>query len=248
MAPAASVAAPASSAAAPAGSAAPLSLRVAPGAPCHGDGVGTSCIAPGRYALDDPLIRGTITFDVPAGWFEWDPGSGSEGVLVDGGADAPGGSGWGLLFAPIGQVPHDPCDAKKGSLPSSASVDEVVTAMDSWPGFSATGRPHPITIDGFSGQAIELAFTKKAASCSNSYIWTTPSGGPIDAYPMVAEPSRPAQFRILDVNGQLLGIRTTDYPDISPFEAEQGVKADPKRHVADQVALRAMVDSIEIAR
>ena len=51
-----------------------------------------------------------------------------------------------------------------------------------------------------------------------------------------------------DVNGQLVGIRTTDYPDISPFEAEQGVKADPKRHVADQVALRAMVDSIEIAR
>jgi len=51
---------------------------------------------------------------------------------------------------------------------------------------------------------------------------------------------------ILDVNGTLLGIRTTDYPEASPFESEQGVRPDPTRHVADQVQLRAMVNSIRI--
>jgi hypothetical protein len=222
-----------------------MSLRVAPGAPCHPGGTGTNCIAPGRYVLDAGLIPGTITLDVQPGWFEWDPGGGSEGLLVDRGSDAPDGSGWGLLFTPIGNVSVDPCDAQKGLLRSTATVDDVVAAIGSWPGFTTTTRPESISIDGFSGKLIELTSAKDPSRCAGS-IWTTPSGTPIDAYPMVATPSRPAQFRILDVNGKLLGIRTTDYPDVSPFESEQGVRPDPKRHVDDQEQLRAMVSSIQI--
>jgi hypothetical protein len=223
-----------------------MSLRVAPGAPCRPGGSGTECIEPGRYVLDAGLVPGTVTIDVPAGWFEWDVGGGSEGLLVDGGTDAPDGSGWGLLFAPIGQVPLDPCDPKKGSLPSSATVDDVVTAMDRWPGFTLSGRPAPIAIDEFSGKRIELRFTGKPIDCPVSAVLRTPLGAAIDAYPMVADPSRPAQFWILDLNGTLLAIRTTDYPDVSPFEAEQGVRPNPKRHAADQLALQAMLDSIKI--
>jgi hypothetical protein len=120
--------------------------------------------------------------------------------------------------------------------------------MAKWPGFKVLGAPESITIDGFSGKLIGLAFTKKATSCPTSSIWLTPSGTEIDSYPMVGDPSRPAQFRILDVNGQLLGIRTTDYPEVSPVEADQGVKPDPTRHAADQLALRKIVASIETTK
>jgi hypothetical protein len=64
---------------------------------------------------------------------------------------------------------------------------------------------------------------------------------------MIASPSRPAQFRIIDVGGQILAIRTTDYPEPSPYELSQGVAADPTRHAADQVALEKIVESIRIA-
>ena len=228
----------------PVGSPPLTGLRVAPSAPCEPGGTGSACIAPGRYSLDASLAPRTISLDVPAGWFEWDPGGGSEGLLVNGGADATDGSGWGLLFAPIGEVPMDPCDKGKGAG-SSATAEDVVRTMASWPGFNAT-TPEAISVDGFQGKLIELRFTKNVESCSPSWVWTTPSSTPIDTYPMVSDPSRPAQFRILNVNGTLLGIRTTDYPDASPFETEQGVRPDPKRHIDDQVQLRAMVESIRI--
>jgi hypothetical protein len=237
--------APVASQAGPAASAPPTSLRVAPSAPCSPGRTGTVCIAPGRYVLDDGLSPGIVTIDVPAGWFEWDPGGGSEGLLVDRGSDAPNGSGWGLLFTPIGNVSRDPCDAKKGSLPSNATAGDVVAVMARWPGFTATTTPRPVAIGGVAGEMIGLTYTNDPLKCSVATIWTTPSGTPIDAYPMVADPSRPAQFRILDVRGSLLAIRTTDYPELSPFEIEQGVRADPNRHVADELALRAMVNSIQ---
>ena len=59
--------------------------------------------------------------------------------------------------------------------------------------------------------------------------------------------TRPTQFRILEVGDQLLIIRTTDYPQQAPFEEEQGVTSDPTRHVDDQRALHAILDSIRFA-
>jgi hypothetical protein len=236
-----------SAVATPVPSAGPTPLRVAQDVSCAPRSAAEDhCVPAGRYTLDEPLAGETLTIDVPSGWFEWDLGGGSEGLLVAGGADAPGGSGWGILFAPIGQVPRDPCDANKGYLPASATVDDVVGAMAKWPGFKALGTPGSITIDGYSGKLIGLAYTKKAGTCPSSALWLTPSGAEMDSYPMIDDPSRPAQFRILDVGGKLLGIRTTDYPEPSPFELEQGVARDPHRHVQDQTALRSIVESIQI--
>ena len=42
-------------------------------------------------------------------------------------------------------------------------------------------------------------------------------------------------------------IRTTDFPETSPYEVEQGVAPDPTRHVDDQVELHQILDSIRIS-
>jgi hypothetical protein len=79
-------------------------------------------------------------------------------------------------------------------------------------------------------------------------VWTIPQGGTVNAYPMVGATgkARAGTFRIVDVNGTLLVIRTTDFPDTSPNELAQGVPDDPARHEADQVAMHQILDSIRI--
>jgi hypothetical protein len=70
----------------------------------------------------------------------------------------------------------------------------------------------------------------------------------VDAYPMVSSEvlGRPGQFRIIEVAGKLIVIRTTDFPENSPYELSQGIAADPTRHAADQVELHAILDSIRL--
>ena len=55
---------------------------------------------------------------------------------------------------------------------------------------------------------------------------------------------RPAQFRIVDVDGHLIVVRTTDFPGASTYEVSQGLDPDAPVHAADQVELGAIVDSI----
>ena len=95
---------------------------------------------------------------------------------------------------------------------------------------------------------VELSFTGDTAHCPSGQLWTTPSGMAVDAYPMVGDPTtRPAQLSVFEVGGKLLIIRATDYAGPSPFEVSQGVKNDPTRHAADQLALRSMLSSIRFA-
>ena len=170
---------------------------------------------------------------MPAGWFEWQPAGDFEGVLVDSGPDASQGSGWGLMFLAVGPVSRDPCDRAKGTLDpaETATVDGLVTAMRGWPGFKATA-PTPIVVDGYSGQLVELTSTRTSTECPEPVLWTTQLGWLLDAYPLVTADTTPhkVQFRIVDVDGTLLVIRTTDFPETSPNEADQGVAPDPTRH------------------
>ena len=84
--------------------------------------------------------------------------------------------------------------------------------------------------------------------CASQATWTTPGGTTIDAYPMVGDAGQPrtGTFRILDLDGTLVVIRTTDFPDPSPHELAQGVEPDPTRHAADQVEMQGILDSIQI--
>ena len=62
----------------------------------------------------------------------------------------------------------------------------------------------------------------------------------------VAGQPRTGTFRIVDVVGTLVVMRTTDFGDPSPHELAQGVEPDPTRHAADQVELQSILDSIRI--
>jgi hypothetical protein len=186
---------------------------------------------------------------VPAGWFQWLPAGDFEGVLVDSGPDAPDGSGWGLMFIALGPVSRDPCDRARGTLDpaDTASVDGIITAIRRWPQFESTA-PAPIEIDGYEGKLIELTADISARDCPEPVLWTTPVGHALDAYPTITSDRivHAAQFRFIDVDGTLLAIRTTDFPQTSPSEADQGVPSDPTRHAADQVELQRILDSVRI--
>ena len=114
-------------------------LSAAPAAACVPGGP-LDCTRAGTYRLSAPTWPALITLDVPAGWFLWQPAVDWEGMLVGGGRDAPSGSGWGLMFIANGAISKDPCHPAKGTFDrrQTATVDGVVTAMRSWPGFKAT--------------------------------------------------------------------------------------------------------------
>lgn len=224
----------------------PTALHLAPIEACYPAGA-PHCITPGTYRLSSAVMPGQVTLDVPAGWFQYLVSRDFEGLLVDHRADASEGSGWGVIFANVGAVSQDPCDLAKGTIDpaQTATVDGLVRAMSTWPGFQATA-PVPIIVDGHPGQLIELTSTETLPSCPDPVLWTTPGGTKVDAYPVVTEQAIPraGQYRIVDVDGSLVVIRTTDFPETSPFEESQGVAPDPTRHSADQVELRQILDSI----
>jgi hypothetical protein len=221
-------------------------LKTLAGAPhdsCHAMST-AGCIVPGTYLLGSAVPGGTI--DVPAGWWEWNPGVGSVGLLVEH-ADVPAGSGWGLTIMQVGDVRRDPCDRAAGTF-APADVDtpaELAAATATWPGFEATS-PAPVQVGGIEGVQVRLTSTRSPVDCVGAVLWETPSGTPIEGYPMVNADvdGYPADFAIIDRNGQLLVVRAMAGAGTSPFEREQGIAVDPIRHEADLVAQQAIIDSI----
>ncbi len=207
-----------------------------------------ACIIPGTYLFGAVAPGGTI--DVPAGWWEWDPGAGSVGVLVEH-ADAPGGSGWGLTLIQVGTVRRDPCDRGAGTF-APEDVDtpaKLAAVMATWPGFEVTS-PDLVEVGGIEGVQVRLTTTLEPADCMAPMLWETPSNTAIDAYPMLAEAGvdpgavHPADLRIIELDGQMLAIRTMSSARTSPRERTQGIPDDPTRHEADMAAVQAMIDSI----
>ena len=225
-------------------------LDHAPPAACEPSGGAPNCLAPGTYRLSGDVWPGEITMEVPAGWFEWQPYTARDAydaLLVNAGTD--NGSGWGLEFNVVDAVAKDPCDPAKGTDDRAeiGTVDGLVAAMSAWPGFVATA-PAPTVVGGLSGQLVGLTSTRTETDCPNGFVWTIPQGGTVNAYPMVGATGKPraGTFRIVDVNGTLLVIRTTDFPDTSPNELAQGIPDDPTRHAADQVEMQQILDSVRI--
>ena len=223
-------------------------LRSAPATACvRVIRVAFDCTEPGTYRIDSDVVPVPAAIDIPRGWFEWDPGPGSAGALVNSGSDALSGSGWGILFISPGRIRVDPCDPAAGFVPPAATAADAVGAMERWPGFQV-GSQQPISIGGYGGLLVEVTSTKTSLTCPTAEVLETSAGTAIDGYPMAGQvTNRPAQFRILEIAGKLLVIRTTDFPQESPFEVSQGVAPDPTRHVADQVALHAILDSLRFA-
>jgi hypothetical protein len=238
----------------PSVAAGPLRLKEAAFAPCDATDIApTTCVVAGTYRLNDwpgpstwPVM---VTVDVPAGWFDWDAAAGVDAVLVDGGLVDRGSSGWGVLFATVGDVARDPCDGTKGVIPA-AQVDtpqKLATAMAAWPKFKAT-TPKSVVVDGHDGLELQLTSTAPSSCDANALLWVTTSGGNLDAYPMISstDARAPGTFEIVDTGHGLLVIRTTDFPQTSPAELGGGLTLDPTRHAADQGELHAILDSIRL--
>jgi len=226
----------------------PAMLEQAPQVACGP----STCMAPGTYRLTGNVWPGTITMEVPDGWFEWLPFTDRDAydaLLI--GPSTGGGSGWGLVFSVVDTVWKDPCDATKGRYDRAATdtIEELAAVISRWPGFEATAPAAPSVVSGYSGQLVAVTSTRTVADCPNGSVWTIPQGGSVDAYPMVGASgkARTGTYRIVDVGGTLLVIMTTDFPETSPNELAQGLPDDRTRHAADQVAMHQILDSIRIA-
>jgi hypothetical protein len=238
----------------PSASAGPLTLKSAPIAACDPTDTNPGlCVAAGTYQLNKSAGAQTwpvtVTVTVPTGWFNWDAAAGVDAVLVDGGPNDRGSTGWGILFATVGDVSRDPCDATKGVIPA-AQVDtpqKLAAAMAAWPKFAATA-PQPVTVDGHNGLKLQLTSTAAATCKEQGVLWRTPTGGTLDTYPMVGSAAQRATgtFEIVDTGAGLLVVRMTDFPQTSPNELGLGLPADPTRHAADQPELRAILDSVRL--
>jgi hypothetical protein len=202
-------------------------------------------ISPGTYYLDAGYPA-TVSIDVPPGWFLWDAATDFNGVLRDS-ADAPSGSGWGLVVSVVDAVYKNPCNQYLGTIDATTpSVDAFVAAVSAWPGVQVS-ESSPMSMDGFAGQMIKVRSTVDVAGCPVHRLWETPSGYAEDGYGLLGSSRHEMTYRFLQVGRSVLVIRTTDFPETSPFEFQQGVPFSADRHAVDQMLLQAMVDSIHIS-
>ncbi|HET9757966.1 MAG TPA: hypothetical protein VFP66_15795 [Candidatus Limnocylindrales bacterium] len=204
----------------------------------------------GAYYLDLPAYPARIDFEVPAGWWHFWPGatrqaSDAHAVLVNSlDTGAANGSAWGVAFTVVGKVRVDPCDPAAGFMDASAtrSADALADAFSSSEAFPVT-RVEDVTVGGFSGKRVEI--TRGATATCEGTLFDTPSGYPFGPIFPSTEPSV-NQFTLLDVEGSVLVIWTTDFPGTTRFEEDGGASPDPEAHVEDQVQLQDILDSIVI--
>ena len=231
-------------------SAGAIPLNQAVGVASCGDGSANWCMPAGTYRLSSDSWPREISFEIPEGWFPYVPNAEVGGrARRERPRPHPEGSGWGPMFLRVGEVSKDPCDASAGRFPAAADDDRgrpdhghaVVARLRGLGSAADRGRRA-------HGRLVTVTSTRTETDCAGQSIWTTPGGTQIDAYPMVGVAGQPRSgtFRILDVDGTLVVIRTTDFCDPSPHELDQGVKPDPTRHAADQVELQGIIDSIQI--
>ena len=185
----------------------------------------------GTYAVEGPYPF-SVTVDVPEGWSSCWWSDDEIGVCAPHSASPELPKGVALLN--VDNVVRDPCESGQALLdpPIGPSVDDLVVAISSLRGFSATAAT-PVTVDGFSGKQFELTAPEGDGGCppdgDRSFgTWSTPSrtngvsAGEVNL------------VRILDVDGVRLVI-TAAY--------------DPAIASAEEVAeVRRIFDSIRISQ
>jgi hypothetical protein len=224
-------------------------LQNAPAASCPGITDRLLCLEPGTYQLGSTALwPAVVTFDVPENWWYYEGSTALVGVLVQT-EDAVDGSGWGVTFSTVGTVSRDPCRRSAGKIAPDEvdTASELAAAMTAWPGFEAT-LSRPVYGQAYPGVAITLLSGPRAEDCPDNLMFTTAASGPVDAYPLVNQQGRPheTEFRIFEIEGELLVVAAMNFPETSPFEEDNGVPFDPTRHVEHQVEMDAILDSIEL--
>lgn len=175
---------------------------------------GLGPMEPGAYVTDgdwaDVNVMLPVIFTVPEGWgnagwaIERPPGASSQFT-------AKAGDAW-ISFGTVGQTYSDPCKYQSTALdpPLGPTVQDFVTALGQQVGSNAT-TPSAATIDGFSGQAlqIEIPVGIDAPNCEGREyrLWVAPGQG---------DPARNTgnlsglddRLWVLDVNGIRLVIES----------------------------------------
>lgn len=224
-----------------------LTLEGAPEASCPGITEQLECIEPGTYWLGSTDVwPAVVTLAVPENWWYYLGGPGQAGVLVQT-EDALGGSGWGVIFTTVGSVSTDPCDTAAGIDKDVRTASELYDLISAWPGFTA-GAPEPISSGSSNGLRFTLSSTKTTADCPASIMWTTANSFVVDAYPVVNAQGRrhEVEFRVFEIDGELLTVMAMNFPETSPFEEDGGIPFDPQRHADHLVDMDAILDSIRI--
>lgn len=204
----------------------------------------------GSYYLDHPAFPARIDFDVPVGWWYWSDreqaaDSTAHALLVNtDDTGAANGSAWGLTFTLVDEVRVDPCAGSAGVMDASVteSVEALTAAFSSWPGFPATSV-EDVNVGGFSGKRVEI--TRDEGIDCEPVLFYTPSQYSFLAHFASSEPLV-NQFTLLDVEGSVLVIWTTDFPGTTEFEVAGGAPPDPQGHAEDQVQLHEILESIVI--
>lgn len=196
-------------------------------------------LSAGTY-LTNAIDGVRLTFRVPDGW----EGLGEKGLTpTDVGFGAP--NGMALAFLRVGGLYSDPCNGTKGDMVVGPSVDDLATALAGQTAYNPS-TPTEITVDGYSGKAIDLQLPSDVdfSKCTNKggdptvpagvggyFVWESAVPGGANVY--AQGPGDRFHLRILDIAGVRGVILTQDFADTS---------------AADLAELQAIVDSIQIER
>ena len=131
----------------------------------------------GPYVIDTGFpVR--ISFDVPEGWSKTVLGA-DHAVLTthpDGVPERPP-TGATLGFYIVGNLFADPCDVEGRMVdpPVGPTVEDLVAAFGNLPAYQAS-VPTPASIDGYSGQRIDVELQLFMCPFGQVQLWETPSG------------------------------------------------------------------------
>ncbi len=197
--------------------------------------------SPGRTGCRRrPTGATTISFDVPEGWWEWFPGNvleDFEGVFAD--SSAAGGSGWGAMFMTVGEVSRSPCDPSGRCSSRRVSIRRR-SSRQRWRRGQGSRRRPPCRSRSTAPRGSWSSSPRRKGSSSAPMARPScgrPNSGPSSIptrWSMRDGLLRPAQFRIVDVDGHLVVVRTTDFPGPSTYEVSQGLDPDSPLHAADR--------------
>ena len=182
--------------------------------------VGAGPLPAGLYGVDVGRVR--FTFTIPDGWVG--PPSTGFAVVKEGPSEQ---EGMILSFWWPDNVYADVCDNR--SLldpPIGPTVGDFASALANQSGTEATD-PTPITVDGFSGQWVELTVRTDVADCPGDiWLWLDKDGGRRST-----DSDEDSELSILDVGGE----RVVIYVLYSPGTPEE-----------ERAELRTIFDSIQI--
>jgi hypothetical protein len=163
----------------------------------------------GRGTFAGSVPEMSVTYTMPAGW------QAEDAFVLRTGADP----AFGLAFYDVGNIYADGCQWAVMDPPVGPSVDHLVAAYTTLPGFGSDVRD--VTIDGFTGRQVQVTVPDYAeAECRDGLFgilrhdYHYPDGG--DAPSLWAQaPEQVNKMWILDVDGTRLQILASYPPGIS---------------------------------